>query len=244
MQYRAALFTIALLTASGTAPAMAECNVSDAKLEEAILNKPELRDPANRQMVRDLRNLRDSAFILWSYGRHEDCDRLLATIRELVLSPSMGNLGDSDEDEAEQQIAAREPLVQRGGAALGRRDDKGAQPLISINEMAPGLRADEIIGAEVRSSDDKIIGEVRNIVFGTKDRRDYAIVASGGFFIPGKDSIVVPIPVLTVSEERESFYLPITEAQVKTVPLMPDQDYEWLSDEIWRSRNDALFAKP
>ena len=244
MHYRAALVTFALLAALSPAPAVAECNISDAKLEEAILQKPELRDPANRQMVRDLRSLRDSAFVLWSYGRHEDCDRLLASIRELVSSPSMGDLGVSDEDEAEQQFAAREPMVQRGGAVTGRRDDVDAQPLVRIDQMAPGLRADEIIGAEVRSSDDKIIGEVRNIVFGTKDRRDYAIVASGGFFIPGKDSIVVPIPVLTVSEERESFYLPITEAQVKTVPLMPDQDYEWLSDETWRSRNDALFAKP
>ncbi|WP_445468053.1 PRC-barrel domain-containing protein, partial [Faunimonas sp. B44] len=197
---------------------MAECNISDAKLEEAILHKPELRDPANRQMVRDLRSLRDSALILWSYGRHADCDRLIASIRELVTSPSIGGLGDNDEDEADQQFAAREPMVQRGGAALGRRDDKGAKPLVNINEMVPGLRADEIIGAEVRSSDDRIIGEVRNIVFGTKDRRDYAIVASGGFFIPGKDSIVVPIPVLRVSEERESFYLPLTEAQVKAVP--------------------------
>ena len=42
-------------------------------------------------------------------------------------------------------------------------------------------------------------------------------------------------------EERESFYLPITEAQVKAVPLMPDQDYEWLPDEACRSRNDALL---
>lgn len=233
---------IAFLNAVAASPAAAECNISDAKLEEAILNKPELHDPANRQMVRDLRHLRDSAFILWSYGRTADCERLLASIRELVSSPSMGTLGDNDEDEAEQQFAAREPLVQRGGATLGRRDEEGARPLISINEMAPGLRADEIIGAEVRSSDDKIIGEVRNIVFGTQDRRDYAIVASGGFFIPGKDSIVVPIPVLKVSAERESFYLPITEAEVKTVPLMPDQDYEWLSDEDWRTRNDALLA--
>jgi len=238
------LFTFTFLTSFGISWAAAECNISDAQLEEAILQKPELREPANRQMVRDLRNLRDSAFVLWSYGRHADCERLLASIRELVSSPSMGTLGDSDEDEAEQQFAAREPMVQRGGATIGRRDDAGAQPLVSINEMAPSLRADEIMGAEVRSSDDKIIGEVRNVVFGTKDRRDYAIVASGGFFIPGKDSIVVPIPVLTVSEERESFYLPITEAQVKTVPLMPDQDYEWLSDEAWRSRNDALFATP
>ena len=244
MRLGVTLLIAAVLGGLPATAAMAECNISDAKLEEAILSKPELRDPTNRQMVRDLRNLRDSAFILWSYGREDDCEQLLASIRELVSSPSMGALGDNDEDEAEQQFAAREPIVQRGGATLGRRDEEGAKPLISINEMAPGLRADEIIGAEVRSSDDKIIGEVRNIVFGTQDRRDYAIVASGGFFIPGKDSIVVPIPVLRVSAERESFYLPITEVEVKRVPLMPDQDYDWLSDEEWRTRNDALFANP
>jgi hypothetical protein len=238
------LLIIASFGALGATEAVAECNISDAKLEEAILQKPELREPANRQMVRDLRHLRDTAFILWSYGRHTDCERLLGNIRELVTSPSMGSLGDSDEDEAEQQFAAREPIVQRGGATLGRRDEKDAKPLISINEMAPGLRADEIIGAEVRSSDDRIVGEVRNVVFGTRDRRDYAIVASGGFFIPGKDSIVVPIRALKVSQERESFYLPIPEALVKLVPLMPDQDYQWLSDEGWRTRNDALFEKP
>lgn len=236
--------TIALLGALGFTEAEAACNISDAKLEEAILQKPELRDPANRQMVRDLRNLRDSAFILWSYGRHADCERLLANIHELVSAPSMGILGDSDEDEAEQQFAAREPMVQRGGAVLGRRGEEGARPLVGIDELAPGLRADEMIGAEVRSSDDKIVGEVRNIVFGTKDRRDYAIVASGGFFIPGKDSIVVPIRFLRVSQERDSFYLPMSEADVKDIPLMPDQDYEWLADEAWRARNDALFARP
>jgi len=128
----------------------------------------------------------------------------------------MATLGDNDEDEAEKQIAAREPKVQRG-AALGRRDEKGAKPLIAIDALAPGLRADEIMGAEVRSSDDKIIGEVRNIVFGTRNRRDYAIVASGGFFTPGKDSIVVPIRFLKVSQEHDSFFLPLPEAAVKTV---------------------------
>jgi PRC-barrel domain len=234
---------VALLTALGGTEAMADCQIADAKLEEAILQKPELRGRANRHAVRELRSLRDAAFILWSYGRHDDCERLLGNIRELVSAPSMGALGDNDEDEAEKQMAAREPKVQRG-AALGRRDERGAKPLINIDELAPGLRADEIIGAEVRSSDDKIVGEVRNIVFGTRDGRDYAIVASGGFFTPGRDSIVVPIRSLKISQERHSFFLPMAQAAVKTVPLMPDQDYKWLSDEAWRARNDALFARP
>jgi hypothetical protein len=230
-----------LLSLLCIADASAECQIADAQLEEAILKSPKLRGPDNRQVVRDLRSLRDAAFTLRSYGRHDDCERLLANIRELISGPPMGSLGDNDEDEADKQISAREPMIQRGGER-GRRDEKGAKPLIRIDQLSPGLRADEIIGVEVRSSDDKIVGEVRNIVFGTKDRKDYAIVASGGFFTPGKDSIVVPIRSLKVSQGRESFFLSITREAVKTVPLMPDQDYKWLEDTAWRARSDAHFA--
>jgi hypothetical protein len=48
----------------------------------------------------------------------------------------MGSLGGNDEEEAEKQIGAREPKVQRGGAQ-GRRDQKDAKPLINIDELAP-----------------------------------------------------------------------------------------------------------
>ena len=75
-------------------------------------------------------------------------------IRELLAGPPMGNLGDNDEEAADKQIAAREPKVQRG-AEQGRRGRKDAKPLMRIDELAPGLRADQIIGMEVRSSDDK-----------------------------------------------------------------------------------------
>jgi hypothetical protein len=154
----------------------------------------------------------------------------------------MSSLGGNDEEDAENQDAAREPKIKRG-ATLGTRDQKDAKPLLRIDELATGLRTDEMIGAEVRSSDDKIVGEVRNIVFATKDGRDYAIVASGGFFTAGKDSIVVPIGSLKVSQDRSSFYLPITKQAMKTIPLMPDQEYTWLSDKKWRSLNDAHFLK-
>jgi hypothetical protein len=221
--------------------ALAECQIGDAKLEEAILQNPKFRGPANRQSVRDLRRLRDAAITLWSYGRIDDCERILDSIRELIAEPNMSMLGGNDEEDAEKQMSAAQPKVRRG-AAVGRRGDMGAKPLVSIESLSPGLRADEIIGAEVRSSDDKIIGEVRNIVFGTKDRRDYAIVASGGFFTAGKESLVVPIRSLKVSPERDSFFVAIRHEAIKNIPLMPDQNYMWLSDATWRNRNDALFA--
>lgn len=238
----ATICLVSAVMAFGMSQAIAECQIADAKLEEAILNKPELRGVQNRQAVRDLRSLRDAAFTLQSYGRHDDCERLLANIRELIAGPAMSTLGDNDEEAADRQIAAREPKVKRG-AEKGERDEQGAKPLIRIDELAPGLRADEIIGAEVRSSDDKIVGEVRNIIFGTKDGRDYAIVASGGFFTAGRDSIVVPIQALKVSQARTSFFLPISKEAAGGVSIMPDQEYKWLSDRQWRSRNDAVFIR-
>src|SRR5215210_4827524 len=99
----------ALLSVFSTAPALATCQIADATLEEAITSNPKFRGPANRQSVRDLRSLRDAAFTLWSYGRHDDCERLVANIRELVFAPSMGSMGDNDEEEAEKQIASRVP---------------------------------------------------------------------------------------------------------------------------------------
>jgi sporulation protein YlmC with PRC-barrel domain len=152
----------------------------------------------------------------------------------------MGSLGDNDEEEADKQLSASEPKIRRG-AASGARSEKDAKPLIRIEDLATALRSDEIIGTEVRSSDDKIVGEVRNIVFGSKDGRDYAVVASGGFFTTGKDSIVVPLKSLKTTEDRSSFYLSISSEAVKAVPLMPDQDYVWLSNEKWRANNDQLF---
>lgn len=58
-----------------------------------------------------------------------------------------------------------------------------------ISARDPGPPVNEIVGAEVKTSDDRLVDEVRNVVIGTKDQRDYVIVASAGFFVQGKDSL-------------------------------------------------------
>src|SRR3954468_10670973 len=129
-----AIVMAALIGTLGIIEVRAECEIADAKLEEAILHNPRLRGPANSQSVRDLRTVRDAAFTLRSYGRHEDCERLLGNIRELLAGPAMSSLGDNDEEAAEDQILAREPKVQRG-AIKGHRHDKDAKPLVNIEEL-------------------------------------------------------------------------------------------------------------
>src|SRR6478672_4507570 len=199
------LLSAALLSGIMLGQARAECQIADAKLEEAIFHQANLRGSANRQSVRDLRRLRDAALVLQSYGRDGDCERLLGNIRELISGPAMTTLGDSDEDNAEKQMDAQEPQAQRGGT-LGHRNDKNAKPLVSIDDLSPALRTDEIVGAEVRSSDDKIIGEVRNLVLDLRNHHDYAIRA------------------LKVSQNRESFFVSMPDVEVKKVPLMPGRE--------------------
>lgn len=63
MPIRPHLLAAILFCTFGVSEAAAVCNISDAKLEEAILKKPEFRDQ-NHQMVQDLRALRDAAFVL------------------------------------------------------------------------------------------------------------------------------------------------------------------------------------
>ena len=51
-----AVVMAALIGTVGITQARAECEIADAKLEEAIQQNPKLRGPANRQSVRDLRS--------------------------------------------------------------------------------------------------------------------------------------------------------------------------------------------
>ncbi len=234
------LQAVALLSMLGVTQAMADCQIADAKLEEAILQRPELRGKANRQTVRDLRNLRDAAITLWSYGRHDDCERLLGNIRELLAGPPINSLGGNDEEDADTQMSAREPKVQRG-AVQGRRADKDAKPLINIEELAPGAGRPNHRrrGAQRRRQNRGRCPERRVRHEGPPRLCDRGVRR---VLHPrqGQHRRSDPVPQGLAGAGQLLSSMP--EAEVRTVPHMPDQDYKWLADDAWRTRTDALFA--
>jgi hypothetical protein len=80
------------LSAVTIAHCKADCQIADAGLgDAAVLRNPRLRGPTNSQSFRDLRSLRDAA-LRFGHGRYDDCERLLANIRELIAGPPMGSL--------------------------------------------------------------------------------------------------------------------------------------------------------
>jgi hypothetical protein len=83
--------------------ALAHCGLTDLALDQAISQKNELRRSENAQVVRDLRTLREAAFILDANQHTAECQRLVTVVRELVADPkrAIETSGDTDEDKAE-----------------------------------------------------------------------------------------------------------------------------------------------
>ena len=101
----ASVFTLVV-----TGPALAGCPVDDAKVEKAIATRPEFRNRANAQVVRDLRTLRDAAVVLEAYEHEGACKRLVAVLNTLAANPERAlEAGDTDEDKAEEVEKARKP---------------------------------------------------------------------------------------------------------------------------------------
>jgi hypothetical protein len=94
-----------------TSSARANCPVVDAaKTEKALATKPEFRDGANAQVVRDLRTLRDAAVVLDAYEQDGACKRVVAVLNTLASHPERAlEAGDTDEGKAEEVEKARKP---------------------------------------------------------------------------------------------------------------------------------------
>lgn len=106
---RLALASLAILAASNATEAA--CDVAGAKLEEAVAARKELREPANAQLVRDLRTLRDAAIVLDTYKHEPECERLLAILKVLTADPvkTIDRSGDTDEEKADAIEETRAP---------------------------------------------------------------------------------------------------------------------------------------
>ena len=109
---------VACLIATSVA-SHAACDVKDARIEESIASRKELREVENKQMVRDLRTLRDAALVLDTYKYPAECEQLIAIVKKLTANPekSIQRSGDTDEEKAEEREEARVPKALAGEKA-------------------------------------------------------------------------------------------------------------------------------
>jgi len=235
--------TAALIGSAGIAAAQSEddaaktrettamqssCTVVDSDFETKLRENPETRAGYSTTMVRDVRALRDAAMILDAYGKQGACEEVAVAINDLVNNPQ----------DARRDASNGEPM-------MGWNDspsERSYEQAMSVTEGNGRLRADTILGADVRSSENEAIGEISDIVFDPKGSPAYAVIAYGGFLGLGESESAVPFSELKVSEDGDVFYVAMTEEQLESAPKFERGNFDWMQDEGWRQKNDEYFT--
>ncbi len=106
----AVLAGVAALSVSSSEAEESRCRIGAAKLEQTIAKKPELREGANAQTVRDLRTLQEAAIVLQSYKHESECEQVIAALKTLAADPGRAIAsGDTDESKAEALDRVKAP---------------------------------------------------------------------------------------------------------------------------------------
>lgn len=217
---------LAILAASAApAPAQEECTPWSAQNEQAYMNDPDTRAAFSGTMLRDLRELRDAALTLRTYGMDDACRSVTDAIREIADNPEeMARRGMGE---------APDPAVATTAMTFAQ-----ARPL---SETPNALRAGEMIGSDVRGRSNDVVGEVTDIVFNTEGRPAYAVVAHGGFLGLGEDEMAVPFDHLRTAGNGAVLYVAMSEDELEEAPTFERGTFDWSDDTDWRARNDAYY---
>jgi PRC-barrel domain len=217
---------VALLVGSA-GMALADCNVVDTDFEATMQENPDQRAGYTTTLTRDVRELRNAAMTLQAYGKDDACQEVADAIDALVTNP---------------KEASR--TVHGGDKVMGWRDAPAGYDYtnaMTVTEVGGNLRANDMLGADVRSSENKTIGEISDIVFDPKGSPAYAVIAYGGFLGLGEDESAVPFSELKVTDDGDVFYLAMTEDQLENAPRFERGNFDWMRDETWRNKNDDYY---
>jgi len=207
--------------------AAAECTIVDSDMEAKMRENPDTRAGYSTSLTRDVRDLRNAAMTLNAYGKEGACEEVAEAIDELVSNPQ----------EAQRDTGS-------GDLIAGWRDEPAQytyESAMAVTDATGRMRADEILGTDVRSSENETIGEVSDIVFDPKGSPAYAVIAYGGFLGLGEEESAVPFSELRVSEDGDVFYVAMTEDQLENAPKFKRGNFDWLEDEGWRKKNDDYY---
>lgn len=104
------------------------------------------------------------------------------------------------------------------------------------------LRASKLIGERVRNATGDALGEIEELVIGSKDRDDTLIIVSvGGLFDIGDKLVALPYDDLRVSRDGDTFYFDRSEAQLKDAPAFT---YDAQAEAQARSERPAPRVTP
>lgn len=165
-------------------------------------------------------------------------NRQNANNQQAMSGNASGNSGNMVDQSA---ASAPQPEHQQAGTS-GMDGQQGFADAKSVSEMNGRLRAETILGTDVRGRDENSIGEIDDLVLANDGHPTYAVVTYGGFLGLGEEASAVPFKMLRVSQNNDVYYLPMTESALEDAPRFEQGSFDWTEDEQWRNKNDQYFS--
>jgi sporulation protein YlmC with PRC-barrel domain len=165
-----------------------------------------------------LRSLRKAAYVYAREANEQLCQTVLASMRHVY-----------DRHQKLVGIEAYDPNVRM---AWRRAHISRAKPVTQMNHL---MRADVIIGSEIRNLKDEKLGEIEDLVLDPEKQNVLYVLASrGGFLGFGKKLLAVRWSDLRATEDHKLYVLDVSAKALEDAPEVDCRNFEKTADADWR----------
>ncbi len=171
--------------------------------------------------------LRAAAQVFAMDGDAENCHRILGEMHE-TFEEHQELTGFEADDPAARTVWRRAHLANAK----------------AITDMGRLMRADVVLGADVRNLDDEKLGEIEDIVLDPTDQRiSYVLVSRGGFLFMGGELVAVRWQDLRATTDHEMFVLDVSKSSFEEAPAVGPGNLAQTTDPSWREEMDRFWDK-
>lgn len=173
-----------------------------------------------------MQSLSDAAYIYAFDGNEQSCQMVLASMRQVYQEHQ--KLVGLESDDPNARTAWRRAHLER------------ATPLTQMSSL---MRADIIIGADIRTPEDEELGEIEDIVL-DPDRQTiaYVLASRGGFLGLGEELVAVRWSDLRATTDHEIYVLDASPEVFAAAPKVERGSFDKSSGDSWRNSLDQYWA--
>jgi sporulation protein YlmC with PRC-barrel domain len=152
-----------------------------------------------------------------------------------VLSKMRGTFGKH------QKLGGLEADDPEARSAWRRAHLANAKP---VSEMDRLMRADVVIGADLRNTADEELGEIEDVVLDPADRSvAYVLVSRGGFLGMGEELVAVRWQDLRATTDHEIFVLDVPWSAFVQAPAVGSESLAQTASQSWREQMDRFWEE-
>jgi hypothetical protein len=173
-----------------------------------------------------MQSLRDAAYVYAFDGDEQSCQTVLASMRQ-VYQEHQELVGPESDDPDARRTWRRAHLAQ-------------ATP---VTEMDSLMRADIVIGADIRTPEDQELGEIEDVVLDpARQTIAYVLASRGGFLGLGGELVAVRWSDLRATTDHEIYVLDASPESFVAAPKVERGSFDQTSGDNWRSTLDQYWA--